>query len=155
MKNKGIGPRTKHIDIQMRFLDEMVENGEPEVDHCPGKFITPDAITKNTSEVVHRVQAETMYNRHILPPDYNRSNREDVNIVLEVRDNEHSLMCPTDRGKYPMVENDETERVNRERGTESTNRDGNAPLYDDQWTLVQKPRRASKQGNGMIKDGIV
>jgi hypothetical protein len=67
-----------------------------------------------------------MYNGHILPPDYNRSNREDVKIVLEVRDNEHSLMCPTDRGNDPMVESDEAERVGRERGTESANRDGMA-----------------------------
>jgi hypothetical protein len=46
MKNNGIGSRTKHIDIRMRFLNDMVENGELEMDHCPGKFITPDAITK-------------------------------------------------------------------------------------------------------------
>jgi hypothetical protein len=44
----------------MRFLNEMVENGEIEVDHCLGKFITPDAITKNTPEAVHRVHADTM-----------------------------------------------------------------------------------------------
>jgi hypothetical protein len=54
-----------------------------------------------------------------------------------------------------MVENDETERVNRERGTESTNRDGNGPLHDGQWMLVQNARRASKKRDGMIKDGIV
>jgi hypothetical protein len=104
MKNNGIGPRTKHIDIPMRFLNEIVENGELKVNHCPGKFITPNAITKNTPEAVHRVHADTIYNMHILPPDYNRSNREDVNIVLEVRDNGHSLMSPTDRRNDPMVE---------------------------------------------------
>ena len=81
-----------------------------------------------------------MYNGHILPPDYNRSSREDVNIVLEVFDNEHSLMCPTDRGNDQAVEKDETERVDRE----SSNRDGNGPLHDHQWTLVQNPRRAWK-----------
>jgi hypothetical protein len=69
-----------------------------------------------------------MYNGHILPPDYNRSKR-DVNIALEVRANEHSLMCPTDRGNDPTVERDETERVDRERGTESYNRDGNGLLH--------------------------
>ncbi len=53
-------------------------------------------------------------------------------------------MCPTDRGNDPTVESDETERVDRERGTESSNRDGNGPLHDDQWTLVQNPRRAWK-----------
>jgi hypothetical protein len=70
-----------------------------------------------------------------------------VNIVLEVRDNEHSLMCPTDRGNDPTVERDETER-------ERSNRDGNGPLHDDQWTLVQNPRRAWKKGDGVIKDGL-
>jgi hypothetical protein len=75
MKNNGGGSRTKHIDIRGRFLDAMVESGELEVDHCPGKLITPDAISKNTPEAVHRVHADTMYNRHILLPDYNRSNR--------------------------------------------------------------------------------
>jgi hypothetical protein len=111
----------------MRFLNDIVENGELEVDHCPWKFITPDAITKNTR--VHKIHADTIYNGHILLPDYNRSidrsNREDVNIVLEVRDNEHGLMCPTDRGNDPTVDNDETERVDRERG-----RDGNGQLHD-------------------------
>jgi hypothetical protein len=40
----------------------MVENGELEVDHSPGKFIAPDAITKNTPEAAHKVHADTMYN---------------------------------------------------------------------------------------------
>jgi hypothetical protein len=57
----------------MRFLNDIVENGELEVDHCPWKFITPDAIIKNTREAVHKVHADTIYNGHILPPDYNRS----------------------------------------------------------------------------------
>jgi hypothetical protein len=40
-----------------------------------------------------------------------------VHIVLEVLcDNEHSLMCPTDRGNDSTVDHDETERVDRERG---------------------------------------
>jgi hypothetical protein len=76
MRNNGIGSRTKHVDIRMRFLNDMVENGELEVDHCPGKFITPDAITKNTPEAVHKQHVDTMYSGHILPPDYNRSNRQ-------------------------------------------------------------------------------
>jgi hypothetical protein len=42
---------------------------------------------------------------------------EDVNIVLEVRDNEHSRMSPIDRGNDPMVESDETERFDSYRGT--------------------------------------
>jgi hypothetical protein len=54
-----------------------------------------------------------------------------------------------------QIESDETERVDRERGTESSNRDGNGPLHDDQWTLVQNPRRAWKKGDGAIKDGLV
>jgi hypothetical protein len=66
---------------------------------------------------------------HILPLDYNRSNREDVNIVLEVRDNEHSLiMCPTDRGNDPTVDSNETEIIDRE----PFYRDGNGPLHDNQ-----------------------
>jgi hypothetical protein len=65
-------------------------------------------------------------------------------------------LCPTDRGNDPTVaESDETERVNRERGTKSSNRDGNGPLHDDKWTLVQNPRGAWKKGDGVIKDGLV
>jgi hypothetical protein len=124
MKNNGIGSRTKHVDIRMRFLNNMVENGKFEVDHCSGNFITPDVITENTPEAVRKVRADTMYNEDILPPDYNRSNKEDVNIVLEVCDN---FMCPTDRGNNPTVGNDETERVDRERGR---GRDGNGQLHD-------------------------
>jgi hypothetical protein len=111
MKNNGIGSRTKHVDIRMRFLNNMVENGKFEVDHCSGNFITPDVITENTPEAVRKVRADTMYNEDILPPDYNRSNKEDVNILLEVCDN---FMCPTDRGNNPTVGNDETERVDRD-----------------------------------------
>jgi hypothetical protein len=54
MKNNGIGSRTKRVDIRMRFLNDMAENGELEVDHSPGKFITPDAITKKTPEAVNK-----------------------------------------------------------------------------------------------------
>jgi hypothetical protein len=79
-----------------------------------------------------------------------------VNIVLEVRDNEHSLMRPTDRGNDPtVIDNDETERGDRERGTESSTRDGNGPLHDYQWTLVRNPRRAWKKGNRVIRYGLV
>jgi hypothetical protein len=61
-------------------------------------------------------------------------------------------MCPTDRGNDPTVDND----VNgRGRGTESSNRDGNGALHDDQRTLVQNTRRARRKGNGVIKDGLV
>ena len=62
-------------------------------------------------------------------------------------------MCPTDRGNVPTVESDETEIVDRERGTESSNRDENGPLHHDQWTLVHvehiqsvKEGRRSDQG---------
>jgi hypothetical protein len=104
-----------------------------EVDHCPGKYITPDALTR-TPEAVHKVHADTMYSGHIFPPDYNRSNRGCQHCI---RGADHSLMCPTDRENDPtVVNNDETERVNRDRGTESSNRDGNGPLKS-QWTLVQ------------------
>jgi hypothetical protein len=65
---------------------------------------------------------------------------------LEVRDNEHSLMCPTDRGNDLTVDSD---------GPESSHRDGNGPLHDDQWTLVQNPRRAWKKRDGVITDGSV
>jgi hypothetical protein len=82
--------------------------------------------------------------------DDNRSNGEDVNIVLAVRDNEHSLMCPTDRGNDPTVDSYETEKVDRERG-----RDGNGQLHGNQWTLVQNPRRAWKKGNRVINDRLV
>jgi hypothetical protein len=57
-------------------------------------------------------------------------------------------MCPTDRGKDSTVERDETGRVDRG----SSNRDGNQPLNDDQWTLVQNSRRAWKKGDGVIED---
>ncbi len=87
-----------------------------------------------------------------------------VNIVLEVRDNEHSFMWPTDRGNDPTVESDETERVNRERGRDGNGQfydgngqlyDGNGPLHGDQWTLAHNPRRAWKKGNRVIEERLV
>jgi hypothetical protein len=71
-----------------------------------------------------------------------------VNIGFEVRDNEHSLMCPTDRGNDPTV-------GNAGNGPESSNCDRNGPLHDDHWMLVQNPRRAWKKGDGVIKDRLV
>jgi hypothetical protein len=62
-------------------------------------------------------------------------------------------MCATDRGNDPTVESDETEKVDRERGTVRSNREGNGPSHDDQWTLVQNPRRAWKKRDGVIMDG--
>jgi hypothetical protein len=52
-------------------------------------------------------------------------------------------MCPTDRGNDTTVERDETGREGVE-DRESSNRNGNGPLHDHQWTLVQNPRRAWK-----------
>jgi hypothetical protein len=51
-------------------------------------------------------------------------------------------MYPTDRGNDLTVEIDETERVDRQRGTESYNRDGNGPLHDDQWTAGTEPTQS-------------
>jgi hypothetical protein len=63
-------------------------------------------------------------------------------------------MCPTDRGNDPtVVNNDETERVNRDRGTESSNRDRNGPLKN-QWTLVQNHAERGSQRTG-DQDGLV
>jgi hypothetical protein len=41
-------------------------------------------------------------------------------------------VCPTDRDNDSTVEYDVTERIDRERGTESFNRDRNGLLHDDQ-----------------------
>jgi hypothetical protein len=65
-----------------------------------------------------------------------------MSIVLCVR----PIVGTTQRLK---VESDETERVDRECGTESSNRNGNG-LHDDLWTLVQNPRRAWKKRDGMM-----
>jgi hypothetical protein len=48
------------------------------------------------------------------------------------------VLCPTDRGNDPTVDNDKTERVDRERGRDWSGQlhDGNGPLHGDQWTLV-------------------
>jgi hypothetical protein len=123
MKNNGIGSRNKHVDIRMLILNGMVENDELEVNHCPGNHHAGCNYQEHTGS---GAQGSCGYDvqRHILPPDYNRSNREDANIVLEVRDN---FMRPTDRGNDPTVDNDETERVDRERGR---GRDGNGQLHD-------------------------
>jgi hypothetical protein len=43
----------------------MVQNGDLEVDHCPGKFITPDAITKKTPDAGGLV----FLKKSILPSD--------------------------------------------------------------------------------------
>jgi hypothetical protein len=80
-----------------------------------------------------------------------------VNIVLEVRDNEHSFMWPTDRGNDPTVESDETERFNRERRRDGNGQlhDGNGPLHGNQWTLVHNPLRVWKKGKRVIENGSV
>jgi hypothetical protein len=146
MKNNGIGSRTKHVDIRMRLLNDMVDNGELEVDHCPGKFITLDEITKNTPEAVRKVHADTMYNGHILPPDYNRSKRQDVNIVLEVRDNKHSLMCPTQRLKMTKLESS-----NRYRGTDScTMGTDRCPMISRCWYSVEEGKRSDQGWSSLV-----
>jgi hypothetical protein len=65
-------------------------------------------------------------------------------------------MCTTGRGNDPTVDNDETERVDRERGRDGNGQlhDGDGQLHGDQWTLVQNPRRAWKKGNRVIKDSL-
>jgi hypothetical protein len=106
----------------------------------------------------------------------------DVNIVLEVLNNVHSLMCPTDRDGNQLIDHDGSsdhdgnqhrgssnrdgnQPLNDDHGSSnrdgnqplnddhgSSNRDGNRPLHGNQWTLVQNPRRALKKENGVIKD---
>jgi hypothetical protein len=87
--------------------------------------------------------------------------------VLEVLNNVHSLMCPTDRDGNQLIDQDGSsdhdgnqhrgssnrdgnQPLNDDRG--SSNRDGNRPLHGNQWTLVQNPRRALKKENVVIKD---
>jgi hypothetical protein len=64
-----------------------------------------------------------------------------VNIVLEVRDNEHTERLTVTKRRESIV-NVEL-RVPIMMGTDRCT------------TLVQNPRRAWKKGNGVIKDGVV
>jgi hypothetical protein len=62
VQNNSVSQRTKHIDIQHRFIYELVENKEFELRHVRTEENTSDVNSKNTKLEIHKKMADHLYN---------------------------------------------------------------------------------------------
>jgi hypothetical protein len=94
MKNNGIGPRSEHVGI-LSVSNDMVENGEFEVGHRPGKFITPMQLSRfmrircTTGISCRQITDRTGGCQH----------------CIEVRDNEHKTADSDENGESRSIVN--------------------------------------------------
>ena len=82
IENKAVGNRTKHIDIRMHHIREMVEGTEDKAPRMEVRFIPSEANiadleTKNDTEKIHNYLMPILKNG-LFRWIYDKANREDV-----------------------------------------------------------------------------
>ncbi|MFM8621801.1 MAG: reverse transcriptase domain-containing protein, partial [Holophagaceae bacterium] len=82
IENKAVGNRTKHIDIKMHHIREMVATGEEtprlRVMFTPSEMNFADPMTKNVSESIHQSLVPQLKDGRIARAILDTVNREDV-----------------------------------------------------------------------------
>jgi hypothetical protein len=61
-RNLAVGQRTKHIDIRTRFITNLVESKQIEMEHVRSESNPADAASKNCKEATHVKHAANIYN---------------------------------------------------------------------------------------------
>jgi hypothetical protein len=61
-RNLAVGQRTKHIDIRTRFITNLVETKQIEMEHVRSESNPADAASKNCKEGTHVKHANNIYN---------------------------------------------------------------------------------------------
>ena len=61
-RNMAVGQRTKHIDIRTKFITNLVETKQIEMEHIRSESNPADAASKNCKEATHIKHAENIYN---------------------------------------------------------------------------------------------
>ena len=61
-RNLAVGQRTKHIDIHTRFITNLVESKQIEMEHVRSESNPADAASKNCKEGTHVRHAHNIYN---------------------------------------------------------------------------------------------
>ena len=61
-RNLAVDQRTKHIDIRTRFITNLVETKQIEMEHIRSESNPADAASKNCKEATHIKHAENIYN---------------------------------------------------------------------------------------------
>jgi hypothetical protein len=61
-RNLAVGQRTKHIDIRTRFITNLVETKQIEMEHIRSESNPADAASKNCKEAIHVKHAANIYN---------------------------------------------------------------------------------------------
>jgi hypothetical protein len=96
IKNQSIGQRTKHIDIRLRFMNDLVIEGKLAVEHIASADNPCDPQTKNVTEALHSKHDASVSMGMI---DLSvADNQEDVERVSHSR-----LDCPTTDGGWTEV----------------------------------------------------
>ena len=61
-RNLAVGQRTKHIDIHTRFITNLVETKQIEMEHIRSESNPADAASKSCKEATHVKHASNIYN---------------------------------------------------------------------------------------------
>jgi transposase InsO family protein len=87
MENQAVGNRTKHIDIRMHHIREMMHGNTPRmvVRFTPSELNFADPMTKNVTEAIHRELVPALKDGTIADCIYETVDREDVKNRTSVR----------------------------------------------------------------------
>ena len=142
MENQAVGNRTKHIDIRMHHIREMMSGEEPRmrVIFTPSELNFADPMTKNVTEAIHGVLIADLKSGGIADRIFETVDREDVN---------NRNVRRTDRRRSDGPSSDPP----RNDCVVSTSVEGH-DLESDQWILFQRKNRIQKkakiQGKGKV-----
>jgi hypothetical protein len=62
IKNQQVGPRTKHIDVRLHFMRNMVASGDVKVLFVRSEENESDCLTKNVTEKLFQYHVPDLFN---------------------------------------------------------------------------------------------
>jgi hypothetical protein len=139
MENQAVGNRTKHIDIRMHHIREMMSGEDPRlrVIFTPSELNFADPMTKNVTEAIHGTLIADLKGGDIADRIFETVDREDVNNRSSRTDRKHVQRDgrPKSVSRNPHPDHD---------CNVSTSLEGH-DLDSDEWTLFQRKHRTKNK----------
>jgi len=133
LENKAVGNKTKHIDIKMHHIREMMSDHDGEkprmkVMFTPSEMNFADPMTKNVTESIHQSLIPALKNGRIARVIYDTVNREDVvnNGMAKGTD------VPSHNAYVVLTGRDPSPQSNREKENYGSNVKENRPFSTGQ-----------------------
>ena len=148
MENQAVGSRTKHIDVRMHHIREMMEGPNPRlrVMFTRSESNFADILTKNVSERTFTQLVPALKSGDIARVMFETVDREDVKKVDRTTDGPCGTSVPEPGGWHVSTVERHTKEL-------SLSDPGTSPCSSDDlsWTIVKSRRKVSKNNSARAK----